>query len=109
MIEDEKDNYLKKSTVLYHPDWHKGVVGIVASRLTEKYYRPTVVLTSSNGMATGSARSVKDFDVYKAIEACSDLLEQYGGHKYAAGLTLKTENIPLFIEKFELTISFICF
>jgi single-stranded-DNA-specific exonuclease len=105
MIEEEKDNYLKKSTVLYHPDWHKGVVGIVASRLTEKYYRPTVVLTSSNGMATGSARSVKDFDVYKAIEACSELLEQYGGHKYAAGLTLKTENIQLFIEKFELIVS----
>jgi single-stranded-DNA-specific exonuclease len=105
MIEEEKDNYLKKSTVLYHPDWHKGVVGIVASRLTEKYYRPTVVLTSSNGMATGSARSVKDFDVYKAIEACSDLLEQYGGHKYAAGLTLKTVNIQLFIEKFELIVS----
>jgi single-stranded-DNA-specific exonuclease len=105
MIDEDKDNYLKKSTVLYHPDWHKGVVGIVASRLTEKYYRPTVVLTSSNGMATGSARSVKDFDVYKAIEACSDLLEQYGGHKYAAGLTLKTENIQLFIEKFEMIVS----
>jgi len=105
MIEEDKDNYLKKSTVLYHPDWHKGVVGIVASRLTEKYYRPTVVLTSSNGMATGSARSVKDFDVYKAIESCSDLLEQCGGHKYAAGLTLKTENIQLFIEKFELIVS----
>jgi len=105
MIDEDKDNYLKKSTVLYHPDWHKGVVGIVASRLTEKYYSPTVVLTSSNGMATGSARSVKDFDVYKAIEACSDLLEQYGGHKYAAGLTLKTENIQLFIEKFEMIVS----
>ncbi len=105
MIDEDKDNYLKKSTVLYHPDWHKGVVGIVASRLTEKYYRPTVVLTSSNGMATGSARSVKDFDVYKAIESCSELLEQYGGHKYAAGLTLKTENIQLFIEKFELIVS----
>jgi single-stranded-DNA-specific exonuclease len=105
MIEDDHDNHLKKSTVLYHPDWHKGIVGIVASRLTEKFYRPTVVLTSSNGMATGSARSVKDFDVYKAIEACSELLEQYGGHKYAAGLTLKTENIPLFIKKFELIVS----
>jgi single-stranded-DNA-specific exonuclease len=105
MIEDDIDNHLKKSTVLYHPDWHKGIVGIVASRLTEKFYRPTVVLTSSNGMATGSARSVKDFDVYKAIESCSELLEQYGGHKYAAGLTLKTENIPAFIEKFELIVS----
>jgi single-stranded-DNA-specific exonuclease len=105
MVEEDKNSHLKKSTVVYHPEWHKGVVGIVASRLTEKFYRPTIVLTSSNGMATGSARSVKDFDVYKAIEACSDLLEQYGGHKYAAGLTLKTENIPSFIEKFEQIVS----
>lgn len=101
MVDEDPENHLKKSTVLYHPDWHKGVVGIVASRLTEKYYRPTVVLTSNNGMASGSARSVKDFDVYKAIEQCSDLLEQYGGHKYAAGVTLKTENIELFQKRFE--------
>ncbi len=101
MLEEDPNNHLKKSTVLYNPDWHKGVVGIVASRLTEKFYRPTVILTSSNGMATGSARSVKDFDVYKALESCSNVLEQYGGHKYAAGLTLKTDNIPAFISQFE--------
>lgn len=95
----------RKSTVIYHPDWHKGVVGIVASRLTEKYYRPTIVLTESNGKATGSARSVKDFDVYDAIEACSDLLEQFGGHKYAAGLTLKIENIEAFQKRFEEVVS----
>ncbi|MCC6252901.1 MAG: single-stranded-DNA-specific exonuclease RecJ [Bacteroidia bacterium] len=105
MLEELDDNANKKSTVLYNPEWHKGVVGIVASRLTDKYYRPTVILTSSNGMATGSARSVKDFDVYKALEACSDLLEQYGGHKYAAGLTLKTENVNAFMAKFEMVVS----
>lgn len=91
----------KKSTVLYNRDWHKGVVGIVASRLTEYYYRPTVILTESNGMATGSARSVKDFDLYETIGMCSDLLESYGGHMYAAGLTMKIENIPTFTERFE--------
>ncbi len=96
------DYYLqKKSTVLYSRDWHKGVVGIVASRLTEYYYRPTVILTESNGMATGSARSVKDFDLYEAVGSCSDLLESYGGHMYAAGLTMKIENIPAFAERFE--------
>jgi single-stranded-DNA-specific exonuclease len=91
----------RKSTVLFHPDWHKGVIGIVASRLTDKYYRPTVILTESNGYATGSARSVKDFDIYNAIESCSDLLEQFGGHMYAAGLTMKVENIEKFSERFE--------
>ncbi len=91
----------RKSTVLFHADWHKGVIGIVASRLTEKYYRPTIILTESNGMATGSARSVKDFDIYNAIESCSDLLEQFGGHMYAAGLTLKIENIEKFSQRFE--------
>jgi len=105
IIDDDAELIAKKTTVLYHPDWHKGVVGIVASRLTDRYYRPTVVLTESNGMATGSARSVKDFDVYDAIEACSELLEQFGGHKYAAGLTLKIENIPAFQEKFEAIVS----
>lgn len=90
-----------RSTVVFHPQWHKGVVGIVASRLIERYYRPTIVLAEANGMATGSARSVKDFDVYEAIEACSDLLEQFGGHKYAAGLTLKTENVEKFRARFE--------
>ena len=79
----------------------KGVVGIVASRITEYYYRPTVILTESNGMATGSARSVKEFDLYEAIGQCSDLLESYGGHMYAAGLTMKIENIPAFAKRFE--------
>ena len=91
----------RHATVLYNRDWHKGVVGIVASRLTEHYYRPTVILTESNGMATGSARSVKDFDLYEAIGQCSDLLESYGGHMYAAGLTMKIDNIPAFTRRFE--------
>lgn len=95
----------RKSTVVFNPAWHKGVVGIVASRLTEKYYRPTIVLTESNGLATGSARSVKDFDIYEAIEACSDLLEQFGGHKYAAGLSLKPENVEAFRDRFETIVS----
>ena len=90
-----------KSTVLYNRDWHKGVVGIVASRVTEQFYRPTIILTESNGMATGSARSVKDFDLYESIGQCSDLLESYGGHMYAAGLTLKIENVPEFRRRFE--------
>ena len=95
----------KKSTVLFNPSWHKGVVGIVASRMIERYYKPTIILTESNGMATGSARSVKDFDVYTAIENCSHLLEQFGGHKFAAGLSLKTENVKAFIEAFENEVS----
>jgi len=101
MIQNSEFLNDRKSTVLYNRDWHKGVVGIVASRLTEYYYRPTVILTESNGLATGSARSVKDFDLYEAIGACNDLLESYGGHMYAAGLTLKIENIPTFTERFE--------
>ncbi|MCK4921404.1 MAG: single-stranded-DNA-specific exonuclease RecJ [Bacteroidales bacterium] len=91
----------KKSTILYNPEWHKGVIGIVASRLMEHYYRPTIVLTKSNGFVTGSARSVNGFDLYKAIDECSDLLENFGGHKYAAGLTLKVENLEKFKKKFE--------
>ena len=93
------------TTVLYNPGWHKGVIGIVASRLIETHYRPTVILTESNGFATGSARSVTGYDLYKAIEACSDLLESFGGHMYAAGLTLKKENIALFAERFEEVVS----
>ena len=89
------------STVVFHADWHKGVVGIVASRLIERHYRPTIVLTESNGMASGSARSVKGFNIHDAIAACSDLLEQYGGHMFAAGLTMRTENIEAFQERFE--------
>ena len=105
MIEEDAEMGSRKSTVLYHPDWHKGVVGIVASRMIEKHYRPTIILTESNGKATGSARSVKDFDVYNAIEACADLLEQFGGHKYAAGLTLKLENVEAFQQRFEEVVS----
>jgi single-stranded-DNA-specific exonuclease len=90
-----------KSTVLFNPEWHKGVVGIVASRLIETYFRPTVILTESNGFATGSARSVPGFDLYQAVEACSDLLENFGGHMYAAGLSMKVENVPIFKERFE--------
>jgi single-stranded-DNA-specific exonuclease len=88
MIENEDDSKEHKSTVLFKDDWHKGVIGIVASRCIDKYYRPTVILTKSNGKATGSARSVDGFDIYEAISQCSDLLEQYGGHMYAAGLTM---------------------
>lgn len=91
----------KKTTVLFNSNWHKGVIGIVASRLTESFYRPTIILTESNGFATGSARSVEGFDLYYAISQCSEYLENYGGHKYAAGLTLKLENLEPFKEKFE--------
>jgi single-stranded-DNA-specific exonuclease len=102
---DDKGWHKRKSTVLFNPAWHKGVIGIVASRLTDKYYRPTIMLTESNGVVAGSARSVKDFDVYEAIESCSDLLIQFGGHKYAAGLTLHKDNVEAFIEKFELVVT----
>ncbi len=91
----------RRSTVLFNPEWHKGVIGIVASRLIETYFRPTVILTESNGFATGSARSVPGFDIYQVIEACSDLLENFGGHMYAAGMTMKLENVPLFQTRFE--------
>lgn len=90
-----------RSTVIFHREWHKGVIGIVASRLTESYYRPTIVLTEAGGLITGSARSVKDFDVYEAIDSCSDLLEHFGGHKFAAGLSLKPENLDPFRKRFE--------
>ncbi len=95
----------QKATVLFNPNWHKGVIGIVASRLTEYYYRPTVILTESNGLATGSARSVEGFDLYYAISQCSEYLENYGGHKYAAGLTLKLENIEPFRKRFQQIVS----
>ena len=91
----------RHSIVLYNEAWHKGVIGIVASRLTEIYFRPAVVLTRTNDLATGSARSVSGFDVYKAIEYCRDLLENFGGHTYAAGLSMKVENVPLFTRRFE--------
>ncbi|HEX7365684.1 MAG TPA: single-stranded-DNA-specific exonuclease RecJ [Pelobium sp.] len=101
MILNSPEMENRKSTVVYHESWHKGVIGIVASRLTEKYYRPTIVLTQSNGMVSGSARSVLGYDLYEALTACSDLLEQYGGHKYAAGLTMKVENVEAFSQRFE--------
>ena len=90
-----------RSVVIYNEDWHKGVIGIVASRLTELYYRPAVVLTRSEGIATGSARSVSGFDVYSAVQHCADLLENFGGHTYAAGLSLKVENVEAFKQRFE--------
>jgi len=91
----------RRSIVLFNEDWHKGVIGIVASRLTEIYYRPAVVLTRTDDLATGSARSVSGFDVYKAIEHCRDLLENFGGHTYAAGLSMKAENVEAFTKRFE--------
>ena len=91
----------RKSMVIYNTDWHKGIVGIVASRLTELYYKPVVVLTLHDGLATGSSRSVQGFDVYSAVESARDLLENFGGHTYAVGLSLKEENIPEFTRRFE--------
>ncbi len=105
MIASDKQMLTSRSTVVFNKEWHKGVIGIVASRLTETYYRPTVVLTESNGLITGSARSVKDFDVYDAIDACNDLLEHFGGHMYAAGLSLKPENLKKFRERFDSIVS----
>lgn len=96
-IQSNEDN---KAIIVYNPDWHKGVIGIVASRLTEKYNRPAVVLTKSSGLITGSARSVSNFDIYKAVESCRDLLVNFGGHTYAAGLSLKEENLQRFEERF---------
>ena len=105
MIRNSPEMENRKSTVVYHESWHKGVIGIVASRLTEKYYRPTIVLTQSNGHVAGSARSVVGYDLYEALCECSDLLEQFGGHKYAAGLTMKTENVAAFSQRFEEVVS----
>ncbi|NND11348.1 MAG: single-stranded-DNA-specific exonuclease RecJ [Flavobacteriaceae bacterium] len=99
-IEDNKEQD-RFTTVVYDENWHKGVIGIVASRLTETYYRPTLVFTNSGNMLAASARSVKGFDVYNALEDCSEYIEQFGGHKYAAGLTLKKENYIGFKKKFE--------
>ena len=99
-VESNPQLKARKSTVIYNPKWMKGIVGIVASRLIETYYRPTVVLTKSNGFVTGSARSVAGFDLYQAVESCSDLLENFGGHMYAAGLTMKEENVEAFTKRF---------
>lgn len=101
LIEGNEELKKRKTTVLFNPDWHKGVIGIVASRLIENYYRPTIIFTKSNNMITGSARSVAGFNIYDAIESCKDVLENFGGHKFAAGLTLREENLEGFIERFE--------
>ena len=95
----------KKSTVVFSQKWHKGVVGIVASRLIESYYKPTIVLAENDGLLTGSARSVHDFDLYEAISKCSHLCQKFGGHKYAAGLSIKKENLHPFIDAFEKVVS----
>ena len=101
-IVEKLDNFdEKRAIVIFNEDWHRGVIGIVASRLTEVYHRPAVVLTCSGDIATGSARSVTGFDVYKAIESCRHLLENFGGHTYAAGFSLKVENIEQFAQAFE--------
>ncbi|MDR3678776.1 MAG: single-stranded-DNA-specific exonuclease RecJ [Flavipsychrobacter sp.] len=105
LINTSPEMQARKTTVLFQPHWHKGVVGIVASRLIDHYYRPTIVLTSANGKATGSARSVSGFNIYEAVHACKDLLESYGGHFYAAGMTMPEENVPLFMERFEQVVS----
>lgn len=102
MVKSQPDYKEHNSTIVYNPDWHKGVVGIVASRLVEAFYKPTIVLTkSANGFISGSARSIAGFDLYEAIEGCADLLENFGGHTYAAGLTMKEENLPYFRDRFE--------
>ncbi len=105
MISEDSSMLTAKSTVLFKSDWHKGVIGIVASRCIEHFYKPTIILTESDGKVTGSARSVPGFDIYEAIEACKDCLEQFGGHKYAAGLTLRLENVALFRQNFEKVVS----
>ncbi len=102
MLEEDTSFAQRRSTVVYAPHWHKGVVGIVASRLTETYYRPTIVLTAGeDGIISGSARSVGGFDIYAAIDSCLDLLTNFGGHKYAAGLSMHVDNLPAFCERFE--------
>lgn len=105
IIEHSKEMKKAKSTVLYQSHWHKGVIGIVASRVIESFYRPTIIFTESNGVAAGSARSVPGFDVYNAIEACSEHILQFGGHKYAAGLTIEIDKIPAFAKAFEKKVS----
>ena len=101
MIQSDERMLSNKSTIVYDPTWHKGVIGIVASRLIETHYKPTIVLTRSEDLITGSARSVKGFDIYDAVDSCNDLLEHFGGHTYAAGLSLKPENLEEFTKRFE--------
>ena len=101
MIDNDPEQKNKMSTVIFDPSWHKGVIGIVASRLIENYYRPTVVLTESEGLLVGSARSISGFDLYQALEKCKHLFVKFGGHQYAAGLTLKHEDLAGFKAEFE--------
>ena len=105
LIRGDADRLAKKSTVVFMPHWHKGVIGIVASRLIEHYYRPTIVLTQSNGRVSGSARSVSGFNIYEAIHECRDLLENYGGHYFAAGVTMQSAMVDSFCLKFEEVVS----
>ncbi|MGL5729657.1 MAG: single-stranded-DNA-specific exonuclease RecJ, partial [Bacteroidales bacterium] len=101
ILENCKNLESRKAIVIYNDRWHKGVIGIVASRLTELYYKPAVVLTLSNGLATGSCRSIQGIDIYKALESCRDILENFGGHPYAAGLSMKEEHVEEFTHRFE--------
>jgi len=101
LLENNPEILNRKIIVIFNPEWHKGVIGIVASRLTEKYYKPAIVLTCSNGFVSGSARSITGFDIYKAIEYCKDILENFGGHTFAAGLTLREERLDTFINTLE--------
>lgn len=101
MISEDPENRSKLSTIVFNPNWSKGVIGIVASRLIEAHYRPTIVFTKSNGLLTASCRSVQNFDIYDALEACSDLLEHFGGHTYAAGFSIKPEKLQVFKDRFE--------
>lgn len=101
LIENNPEYAVKKSTVVFGNQWHKGVIGIVASRLIEQFYKPTIVFSENDGMLTGSARSVKDFDIHEAIGSCGEVVEQFGGHKYAAGLSIKAENFEEFSRRFE--------
>jgi single-stranded-DNA-specific exonuclease len=101
MISQDSSYLEKKSTVVFHENWHKGVIGIVASRLIEQHYRPTIVLTEANNKLTGSARSIKGLNIHDALEACTDELEQFGGHAFAAGMTLDKKNLAAFSNKFE--------
>lgn len=106
LLKQDPDNERKHTTVVFSPDWYKGVIGITASRLTDFYYRPTIVLTGGEGnIVTGSARSVNGFDIYSAIDSCRDLLTSFGGHQFAAGLNMRRENLPAFKERFEQYVS----
>src|SRR5699024_8254871 len=103
IVQSETEN--RKTTVVFHESWHKEVIGIVASRLTETYYRPTLVFTKSGNKLTASDRSIKGFDIYTALEACAVHIEQFGGHKYAAGLTIDESSFSIFKDKFEAVVS----